>query len=107
MQVERLRAHDQLHIHLLRRQGVDQVNEGASRDCDRTFFLYLGSNPARDPHLQIGGGEFEPPGVGGQEYVTKHRERGTRGNRSPNYAQAFRQVFLQASNLHKFSLLKV
>jgi hypothetical protein len=76
VQVECLRAHDQFHIHLLRRQRIDQVNECASRNGSRSLVLHLGPDPAVDADFQVGGGKFEPSGVGRQEHVAEHRQRG-------------------------------
>jgi hypothetical protein len=74
---------------------------GSSRDRRGALLLDLGSDPAGDPQLQVGGRKAQSAAVGGDEYIGQDRKRAARLNGPGDQGETPGQILLQAGDLHR------
>ena len=103
--VERLCALVEGEHHLVRREGADQIEEGASRDRSGAGLLDARRDPAADAELEIGGGEAQAPFRGIDEDVAEDRERGARRYGAGDEAEAVCELLLWDGGFHDVALL--
>ena len=81
-------------------EGVDEVVEETGGDGDAALGLDLGADPGADADLEVGGGEFDASGVGGDEDVLGDGQRGARRDGALDDAEALPEVLLKAVHVH-------
>jgi hypothetical protein len=98
-------ARGKRHVDTLRRQGVHEVGQQARGDGNGAFFLDLSADPAGQGDLQVGGGQLETAAVAGHENVAGDGQRAAGSYGPSDDAEAAREVFLKAGQLHSDHLL--
>ena len=82
------------------RQRVDEVRDQACGHGDRTVRVDLARDPARDPDLEVGGGQLQPGVLGAEQHVGEDRQRAAAGNGSRHDPETASQVLLHHRELH-------